>query len=156
MGGLKAVPRAAVAPRAAVKGVDLNLGAFDLSDTVPLAQEDSTRSWAGDFKSSDPSLVVGSAFWASVDGDAESALTEEDKQLLRSIFNPSFSDRRDEADAFVPPDTSMSYIRKLRDLVKNEEMVRQERKDHFFSTRFSINDAGSVFPRSWTASIEIV
>merc|ERR1712050_679366 len=35
-------------------------------------------------------------------------------------------------------------------------MVRGQRKDHFFSTNFSIGDAGHLFPTTWTDSIEIV
>jgi len=106
--------------------------------------------WAGNFQCSDPSLAVGGAFWSSLD-----VLKDADKSLFNAIFNPVLSDRREEGDFFVPPDTCPSHLRKLKELVQAEEKVRQERKSHFFSAGFSTENAGPLFPRSWSSSIEI-
>jgi hypothetical protein len=48
-----------------------------------------------------------------------------------------------------------SYVEKLRQLVKDEEVVRNLRKEHFFCRSFSKGDPSSLFPQSWTSSIEV-
>eukprot|EP00415_Alexandrium_ostenfeldii_P001195 UN1195 len=80
---------------------------------------------------------------------------EDDKNLLRKIFNPNLSDRREDGECFVPPDTSFAYVQRLRALVKEEEAVLQLRKDHFFSSAFSQQSPGPVFPASWKPVVEI-
>jgi len=39
-------------------------------------------------------------------------------------------------------------------LVKEEEAVRSRRKAHFFSAKFNAEDAGPLFPSSWTSSVQ--
>jgi hypothetical protein len=80
---------------------------------------------------------------------------KEDLQLLRAVFNKSMSDRSCEGDVFAPPDASYSYVMKLRALVKEEQEVRQKRKDHFFSKQFVIDSPGVLFPRSWSSLSEV-
>jgi hypothetical protein len=46
-------------------------------------------------------------------------------------------------------------VNKLRDLVKQEESVRQKRKEHFFSTDFVMGEPGTLFPHSWTPSFAL-
>jgi hypothetical protein len=98
---------------------------------------------------------MGSAFWSSLKEGSEGALKSEDKSLLNAIFNPSLSDRREEGDRFVPPDTSTSHVRHLRELVQREESLREERMKHFCSTAFTIDNVGPLFPRSWRSSIDL-
>merc|ERR1711924_31530 len=87
--------------------------------------------------------------------DLESAATEDDRRLLKAIFNPQLSDRCNDGSLFVAPDTSAAYVEQLRKLVKEEEQVQQQRKEHFFSTDFKMDDVGALFPSSWTSQIEI-
>jgi len=79
----------------------------------------------------------------------------EDKSLLRRIFNPNLSDRRDEGECFTPPDTSFAYVQKLRALVKEEEAAQQKRRDHFLSKEFVASAPGPLFPLSWASSVDI-
>jgi len=79
----------------------------------------------------------------------------EDKSLLRRIFNPNLSDRRDEGDCFIPPDTSFAYVQKLRALVKEEEAAQQKRRDHFLSKEFVASAPGPLFPSSWASTVDI-
>merc|ERR1711924_17748 len=77
--------------------------------------------------------------------DLESAATEDDRRLLKAIFNPQLSDRCNDGSLFVAPDTSAAYV----------EQLQQQRKEHFFSTDFKMDDVGALFPSSWTSQIEI-
>jgi len=129
------------------RGVDLNLDRFSLSGT--------TGFWAGDVQASEACADISKAFWPSIDQAAGSPFEEEDRLLLRSVFNPHLSDRREEEDLFAPPDTSFAYVQKLRSLVKEEEAVRQRRKEHFCSPAFSPEDPGGLFPFSWKKTLEI-
>merc|ERR1712032_1419649 len=124
---------AAVSP-GAPRGVDLNLNDFDLSVVTPAA-------------SLGASLPIGSTFWSSIE-------KHEEQRLFKDIFNPHLSDRRDEGDRFAPPDASSEYLNKLRDLVNDETLLRDERKTHFASTKFAMDDAGALFPSSWTSSFK--
>jgi len=131
---------------ARVAGVDLNLDEFNLSaptDVDICVQLDIGADMSG-------------AFWSNLSHEAPSMFSEDDKRLLRSVFNPSLSDRRDEGNRFIPPDTSFAYVQKLRALVQEEEAVQQQRKDHFFSKLFSHENPGSLFPSSWGSSVEIL
>lgn len=75
--------------------------------------------------------------------------------MLRAVYNPHLADRRSEGEQFVPPEASLDYVQKLRDLVKEEGVVQEERKKHFLSKGFRVDDAGELFPSSWRASIGI-
>jgi len=119
----------------APRGVDLNLNDFDLSVVTPAT-------------SLGAALPIGSAFWSSIE-------KHEEQRLFKDIFNPCLSDRRDEGDRFAPPDASFEYLNKLRDLVKEETLVREERATHFLSAMFVADDAGTLFPSSWTSSFKV-
>merc|ERR1712217_579899 len=100
-------------------------------------------------------VSVGNSFWASLDKSSESAFEDEDKKLLKAIYDPCLSDRRDEGDRFVPPDPNMKYIENLRNLVKEEEAIQQSRRNQFFSEKFAANNPGPIFPSSWTSCIKV-
>jgi hypothetical protein len=138
------------APR--LQGVDLRLDSFDLSSTTRVSQE--AQSWNAEAKSLDECRTVGVAFWDCLE-DGLSNFPEGDRDLLKEIFNPELSDRRCEGDMFLPPDASYSSVARLRALVKEEEKIRQRRKEHFFSKDFSMSDPGPLFPASWTPSCEV-
>lgn len=134
-----ATPPSLMEPR----GVDLNLNKFDLSEASPAAPEDVGHA------------TLGKAFWSNVDSAAESKFKDADKALFQGIFNPHLSDRRDEGDRFMPPDVRAAHMEALRKLVKEEETVRQRRKEHFLSKDFAAGDAGPLFPSSWTNNFEL-
>merc|ERR1719222_1118592 len=98
----------------------------------------------------DACIVLGKAFFECVDGyeteDGIKMFTAKDEKLLKAIFNPKMSDRREEGDRFMPPDNSFAYVEKLRNLVMEEESVQAKRQEHFLSTKFSPVDAGELFP----------
>merc|ERR1719210_3276305 len=99
--------------------------------------------------------IVGNAFWSNINGDCKSVIKEEDAKLFRSLFIPCLSDRRNEGDLFVPPDPNPQYMHKLSNLLQEEERTRQQRKDHFFSKEFDMNNPSTLFPLSWMPSIDI-
>jgi len=148
MGRLVRAGPGGAAVRPGPKGVDLNLNQFDLSEAADVKGMES--SWAGDLQCLDHSLVIGGAFWSSLD-----KLEDADKRLFEGIFNPALSDRRAEGNRFIPPDTCPAHVSKLRELVQKEDKLRQERKAHFFSTSFTTDNAGPLFPRTWSSSIKI-
>merc|ERR1740127_110021 len=131
--------RAAVSMRAGgvARGVDLNLDEFSLSEA---------GAYAGDLQAAGADAPIGSAFWSSIDSVDEAAFKGEDVKLFKDIYNPELSDRRDEGDMFVPPETNLSYVQKLRSLVKEEGLVREERKQYFFSSDFNEDSVGALFP----------
>jgi len=133
------------------QGVDLNMDNFNLSAPTRVKSEGLGASWGVD--ALDACVAIDSMFWSSLDGESDGMFKDEDKNLLKEIFNPHLSDRRDDGDRFVPPDTSYSHVQKLRNLVQEEQAVRHQRKDKFFSRDFSMDDAGSLFPFSWNSSI---
>merc|ERR1719253_1195200 len=45
---------------------------------------------------------------------------------------------------------------KLRALVKEEQLVRDQRKECFLGKQFVMSDPGSLFPRSWMPSFDVV
>merc|ERR1712048_1551979 len=65
------------------------------------------------------------------------------------------SDRREEGDVFVPPDPSAQYLEKLSNLIEEEEVSRQRRRDHFFSQNFAMDNVGPLFPATWTSPLGI-
>jgi len=132
-------------PRA--RGVDLNLNNFDLSETTRVTSQVQV--------SENACAAVGNEFWENIDNANESVFKDEDRTLLASLFNPHLSDRREEAEQFVPPDTSKAYLERLSHLMKEEDSVRHRRRDHFFSTKFNVDEPGQVFPASWKDYIEI-
>ena len=69
------------------RGVDLNLDEFDLSAPAEVESK---------MTSSDACLPIGNDFFKSIFSDSTSDFKEEDKNLLRAIFNPSLCDRSDE------------------------------------------------------------
>lgn len=123
------------------QGVDLNLDSFNISllkqvslgghEIVPL----------------ESCTSLGSDFWESLEHGSGSQ-----KELLRAIFNPRLSDRRDEGDRFVPPDSSPEYVEKLRKLVREEQLLQQKRRADFCSDKFSTDLPGDLFPASWTST----
>jgi len=130
-----------------LQGVDLRLDQFDLSEATRITSD-------GEWKPLNECVAVGDAFFACLDGSKQ-LLNAEDKALLKNVFNPALTDRRNEGDLFVPPSTSASYLKKLRALVKEEETLRARRKEVFLSTEFAVNQPGCLFPHSWVPSIEI-
>jgi hypothetical protein len=130
-------------------GVDLALDSFDLADTTQVARQLATDD------ALEESASVGQAFWESLDDSGPSAFRHEDQKLLVDVFNPRLSDRRDEGESFVPPETGFDYVQHLRSLVKEEEVVQERRKHCFLSQEFLVDDPGSLFPSSWKASFGI-
>jgi hypothetical protein len=147
-----AVSAMSSAPR--LQGVDLRLDKFDLSEAKRVSLEAREGSWGSQVKSLDDCCAVGSSFFAAVDG-SKNLFKDEDRELLRKVFHPTLSDRRKEGDLFVPPDASYSYVHKLRSLVKEEDWVRESRKNAFFAHTFAMGNPGTLFPHSWTPSFEI-
>jgi len=125
-----------------VQGVDLNLDNFSLDQLTKQKQQSTAQ------------VPAGRAFFSNIDG-TRSTLSAEDKELLASVFDSSLSDRRAEGERFVPPATSVAYMDSLRQLVKEESLVREQRREHFLSSRFVMGNAGPLFPSSWTASFRI-
>jgi len=148
--------RAGIEAQAHLQGVDLDLSKFNLSTPIRKDAEGPAGSWGANARSPpEKSSTAGSAFWAHITHDSGPLLKEEDKSLLRDVFNPHLSDRRDEGEQFVPPESSFSHVQKLRRLVDEEKQERQRRKDHFLSKNFVMGNAGPLFPSSWTSSFEI-
>jgi hypothetical protein len=135
------------------RGVNLSLDKFNLSKPIKVTIP--TGSWGANVKSPGACTAIGGAFWKSISEDSESMFKKDDKALLTAVFNPHLSDRRCEGDIFVPPDTSLTHMNKLKELVKQEQVVREERKAHFFSSAFVVGDAGNHFPMSWTDPCEL-
>jgi hypothetical protein len=137
-----------------LQGVDLRLDQFDLSEATHMSPEEQAGGWACDVKPLDDCVAVGDAFFACLDGSKE-LLNDEDRTLLQSVFHPALSDRRQEGDLFTPPSARHAYVHKLRALVKEEESVRAKRKEVFASKDFKLSAPGSLFPHSWTPSVEL-
>jgi len=140
------------APR--LQGVDLRLDQFDLSEATHMSPEEQESGWVTDVKPLDECVAVGDAFFACLD-DSKDLLKEEDRSLLKNVFHPALTDRRQEGDLFMPPSARHAYVQKLRALVKDEQCVRSKRKETFFSQDFKMNDPGSLFPHSWKPSLEM-
>jgi len=130
------------------RGVDLNLDEFNLS--APTLIEG--KEMLGQF---DNGLDISDAFWMCLNDERPSTLSEEHKNLLKMVFNPSLCDRHEEGDRFIPPETSQAYVDKLRFLLEEEESMREQRIDHFCGKTFSRENPGQLFPSTWAESIEI-
>jgi len=139
-----------VGVRGAPQGVDLNLDNFDLTNAKPTTTQ-VPRVQYGEAAGA----AIGKVFWSNVDRSHGSMFKDEDHKLLVDIFNPHLCDRRSEADQFVPPDTSSTYLERLSGLMKDEEAKRLERMRHFCSKQFVASDPGPLFPSSWKDLIEI-
>jgi len=127
------------------QGVDLNLDQCDLSEAKP--QGDGS-------KVLEAFAVLGKAFWSSISSKTSKAFSGDDRKLLNDVFNPHLSDRREEGDSFVPPQTTPGYVERLRGLVKEEEAVREQRRLHFSAGRFAAGSPGPLFPSSWSSSLQ--
>jgi hypothetical protein len=138
-----------------LQGVDLRLDNFDLSSAKRISMEANAGSWANDVRAIDDCMAMGDAFWSSLDDSSKKVFDADDHALLNNVFNPTLSDRRSEGELFCPQDASHSYVTKLRDLVKQEHTVRQQRKEHFFSKSFVMGEPGLIFPASWTSSLAV-
>jgi len=92
------------------QGVDLDLNRFDLS-TTHRSENQAMASWNVDAKS----------FWSNFDGNC--TFTDSELALLKAIFNPNLSDRREDGDLFLPPDASFSHVKKLQSLTKAEAVA---------------------------------
>jgi hypothetical protein len=136
-----------------LQGVDLRLDSFDLSEAKRVSLEAQEGSWNGQLKSLDECVAIGTSFWSSLDTE-EKIFKDEDCKLLKAIFDPKLTDRRSERELFSPPDASHTYVARLRQLVKEEEGVRQRRKEEFFSQNFDMDQPSSLFPLSWKAAFE--
>jgi hypothetical protein len=151
-----ALAAAAVAPRLDVpgapnlQGVDLRLDSFDLSSAKRVSLEAQEGSWGSEARSLDECIAVGDAFWSGLHKNSK-LFKEEDRVLLQSIFNDELSDRKIEGDIFAPPDATHDYVQKLRALVKEEDIVRQKRKEQFFSKTFAMTNPGTSYPASWSS-----
>lgn len=154
LSALSAASISAVPGQPRLQGVDLRLDKFDLSEARRVSLEAQSGSWRGQVKSLDQCAAVGPSFFASLDGK-QNIFKADDKALLEKVFDPALSDRRSEGDLFVPPDASFSYVQKLRSLVKEEQAVRQRRKEHFLDQAFIVDKPGPLFPHSWTPNFEI-
>jgi len=97
---------------------------------------------------------MGTAFWRFLEDDVQQ-LPKGDRDLLRDIFNPGLSDRHCEGDLFVPPDAGYANVTRLRALIKEEDKIRQRRKEHFFCKDFAVDNPGALFPASWAPSCEV-
>jgi len=123
------------------KGVDLNLDRFDLDAAVEAKSEEPEGSWGG-------AEFIGRAFWKNLSG---SAFAEEDRAMLRALFDPHMCDRREDCELFVPPVTDRAHVQKLRKLLEEEAAVREQRKAEFLSTDFAPESSSSLFP-GWRQS----
>merc|ERR1719272_1274725 len=142
----------AMAAPGRLQGVDLRLDSFDVSEAKRVAPE-TQGSWSGELRSLDECIAIGDAFWSGLEGDSK-IFKDDDRNLLKEVFNPNLTDRRSDGDLFVPPEASHSYVTKLHALVKAEELVRQRRQAAFLSKSFAVEQPGSLFPFSWTSSFE--
>jgi len=127
------------------RGVDLNLEKFNLSSHVQHG------SWAGTVEAPAGAALVPldyKAFW--LDLEQGEFLAKEDVEILTKVFNPKLSDRRGDGDKFVPPPTSLTYMQKLKTLIKEEACIMEKRKGAFLSTNFDKDNCGPLFPASWT------
>jgi len=125
------------------RGVDLNLDKFSLNEAVEIELGEA------------PFPILGKEFWSRIGGASENTPGFKDAALLREVFNPHLSDRREEGDLFVSPETSASYMQKLQALVEEEAKVRIKRKERFLSKDFIVGEPGPLFPASWASTLSM-
>merc|ERR1711953_871117 len=102
--------RAAPGALRTARGVDLNLDEFNLSQATKVSSDEICD------------VPIGNAFWSAL--ETNSKFEEEYQTLFSAVFNTQISDRRDEGDRFIPPNMSISYLEKLGNLVKEEQLVQ--------------------------------
>eukprot|EP00403_Amphidinium_massartii_P030493 CAMPEP_0178387574 /NCGR_PEP_ID=MMETSP0689_2-20121128/9144_1 /TAXON_ID=160604 /ORGANISM="Amphidinium massartii, Strain CS-259" /LENGTH=957 /DNA_ID=CAMNT_0020007943 /DNA_START=58 /DNA_END=2931 /DNA_ORIENTATION=+ len=113
------------------QGVDLGLEEFNLSEATKVD---------GAARASSLTLVPTSSrrlvdgFWEELDNCKSNLLGDAARQLLSSIYDPALSDRREEGSLFIPVETDAAYLAHLRNLVREEEAVRQVRQTATVST----------------------
>jgi hypothetical protein len=129
-----------------MRGVDLRLDQFDLRSVTKLPMEAPAPL--------EKCTALGDAFWAGLEDDSN-VFKPESKAILKQIFNDQLSDRRQEGEKFTPPDASYSYVCRLRELLKEEDIVRRRRMELFLSEDFDAENLDVAFPFSWKASGEI-
>jgi len=140
--------------RAAARGVDLNLDGFDLTEVVQTGPPEG-GSWGSGRGSAEPCATIGAAFWKHLKGGPASVFCEQDVKLLRRLFNPNLSDRREEGDMFIPPDASREHVERLSRLIEAEEAIQHQRRAQFLSPDFNTDKPGPLFPPSWAASFTL-
>ncbi|OLP96686.1 hypothetical protein AK812_SmicGene21056 [Symbiodinium microadriaticum] len=131
------------------QGVDLNLDQFNLTEVEQFAG--TLPACSGDAKSLEARVTLGRAFLESLRSGFGKDVANDNKELLKGIFNPALADRMEEGDAFVPPDPNNSYISKVRGLVSEEQALLKKRKGAFSDRSFAPGSCGPEFPRSWTS-----
>lgn len=134
------------------RGVDLNLDKFNLSASAE------PGTWAGTIEAPEgaENLTMDcQAFWSNIDDAKSSIFSDEDRSLLAKVFDAKLSDRRADGEAFLPPPTGLTYMHRLKTLVKEEDLMRQRRKELFFSNDFVMDKGGPLFPASWTSPIAL-
>ena len=131
------------------QGVDLNLDQFNLTEVEQFAG--SLPACSADAKSLEARTTLGRAFLESLRSGFGKEVSEENRELLKGIFNPALADRTEEADAFIPPDPNLSYISRVRNLVNDEQALLKKRKGAFCDRSFTPGSCGPEFPRSWTS-----
>jgi len=147
------VQRPGIFQRPSLQGVDLGLDQFNLSEAGRV--DEGKGSWGLNTENLDACVSIGAAFWGGLEGDSAVAFKEEDKALLKDIFNPNLSDRREEGEAFVPPDRNPTCLLALRELLAEEASVREQRTTHFLSKEFVMAEPGPLFPASWKSTMGI-
>merc|ERR1712048_75904 len=100
-------------------------------------------------------VAMGKDFWECIDDNSNEMFEGEEKSLLTSVFDPCLCDRRGEGDSFAPPDVNSEYGHRLRNLVKEEDIVRHQRMKHFFSEKFATAEPGPLFPFTWKDAYEV-
>eukprot|EP00449_Zooxanthella_nutricula_P010932 CAMPEP_0198518546 /NCGR_PEP_ID=MMETSP1462-20131121/19186_1 /TAXON_ID=1333877 /ORGANISM="Brandtodinium nutriculum, Strain RCC3387" /LENGTH=92 /DNA_ID=CAMNT_0044248139 /DNA_START=25 /DNA_END=300 /DNA_ORIENTATION=- len=88
------------------QGVDLDLNTFNLS-----AATASSGRYGGVVQAANDKAHIGSSFWAGL--ESSGGMCEEDKKLLRDVFNAHLSDRRVDGESFVPPPTDAMHLGRL-------------------------------------------
>eukprot|EP00930_Biecheleria_cincta_P018205 TRINITY_DN14262_c0_g1_i1.p1 TRINITY_DN14262_c0_g1~~TRINITY_DN14262_c0_g1_i1.p1 ORF type:complete len:1026 (+),score=214.71 TRINITY_DN14262_c0_g1_i1:23-3100(+) len=134
------------------QGVDLNLDKFALLSPDSFAG--TLPPCSAPLDSREARVTLGRAFLRSLRQESHS-LKEEDRTLLKAVFNQALCDRIHDDDAFIPPDPNSDYINKVRNLVNEETMLLKRRKGMFAGKGFSVDNAGATFPSSWTSGFQI-
>eukprot|EP00930_Biecheleria_cincta_P000292 TRINITY_DN10061_c0_g1_i1.p1 TRINITY_DN10061_c0_g1~~TRINITY_DN10061_c0_g1_i1.p1 ORF type:complete len:1063 (-),score=187.22 TRINITY_DN10061_c0_g1_i1:320-3508(-) len=134
------------------QGVDLNLDKFSLLSPDGFAG--TLPPCSAPFDSREGRVVLGRCFLERLAQNSHN-LKEEDKGLLKMLFNPTMCDRTLEGDAFIPPDPNSEYIERVRNLVNEEALLLKRRKAHFSDKGFIVDNAGPEFPSSWTSRFQV-
>eukprot|EP00930_Biecheleria_cincta_P050344 TRINITY_DN354_c0_g3_i1.p1 TRINITY_DN354_c0_g3~~TRINITY_DN354_c0_g3_i1.p1 ORF type:complete len:1007 (+),score=209.76 TRINITY_DN354_c0_g3_i1:206-3022(+) len=140
-------------PQEQPQGVDLNLDKFELS--APDRFAGVLPACSSTLDSLEAKTLLGKSFLQSIRDGSTDLFKADDASLLKDVYFSSLSDRMDEDDAFVPPDPDAKYIAKLRNLVSEEEDLKQRRRRKFTEASFVVGKAGSEFPTSWTSSFQV-